>query len=155
MKNIEGLYTALNAIIKSKEEEERLAIDVQTLVEEVKEEVDVHSASLDWYIQFALKSAAEVALWQNGYRSVVKGNGLFINADHCTNKAYISRLFNNAKLSELQKKRITDYLTKKITELGFNGQLSFDFETGTIVEDITTAELLEMLMKDANEDSDV
>lgn len=149
MQNIEGLYTALASLIKDREASGKLAIDVKALIEDVKSEVDVHSASLDWYVKTALSSAAECALWRSGYRSVKKGEGLFVNADHCTNKAYLARLFNNAKLSEMQKKQVAAFLAKKIKTLGFNGQLSLDLETGLITEDVTEEQLLEMLRKDA------
>lgn len=156
-RGIKGLYTQLNAIIKTKEDENRLAIDVDSLVKEVKREVDIYSVPLDWYIKNALKAAAETTLNQNGYRSVVKGNGLFVNAEHCTNKNYLFRLFNNAKLSEFQKKRVVQFLMKKIQELGTEGQFRFDLddlESATIVEDVTQKELIEMLMRDANGDDD-
>lgn len=47
MRKIEGLYTAINAIINRREDENRLAADVEDIIKEVKEEVDVYSASLD------------------------------------------------------------------------------------------------------------
>lgn len=152
MRNIEGLYTALTALIKQEEAKGKLAIDVKALIEDVQDEVDVHSASLDWYIKVALSAAAENTLYQNGYRSVVKGNGLFVNADNCTNEVYLKRLFNNAKLTELQKKQIADYLAKRIKTLGYGGQLSMDFETMTISEDITEEKIIAMLRRDAEDD---
>lgn len=137
MKNIEGLYTAIAAIINQREEENRLAISTESLIADVKKEVDVYSASLDWYIQNTLRAAVEVGLYQAGYRSVVKGNGVFVKLENCTKPAYLARLFNNAKLTEAQKTKVVGIIKKTIKESGVSGQLMFDFENGTIVEDIT------------------
>ena len=154
MQNIEGLYTALNALIKQKEEEGRLAVSADDLIEEVKEEVDVYSASLDWYIKFALRAAVQISLWQSGYRSVIKGNGMFVNLQNCTKPEYLSRLFNNAKLSERQKQQVVNMIKRRISELGMPGQMSMDFETGMITEDITEEQLMEMLIEDATGDDE-
>ena len=149
MQNIEGLYSALSALIRQKEEEERLAISVDDLIAEVKEEVDVYSASLDWYIKFALRAAVEVTLYQLGYRSVIRGNGMFVNIQNCTKREYLARLFNNAKLSERQKEQVVNMIKNKVNSLGLPGQMSMDFDTGMIVEDITEEQLMAMLIEDA------
>lgn len=149
MRGIEGLYTAISAIINQREEENRLAIEANDIVESVKNEVDVYSATLDWYINFALKAAAEVGLYQKGYRSVVKGEGLFVNLYNCNNEAYLKRLFNNAKLTEMQKQKVVDMIRKQITANTLDGQMTIDFSTGSLVEEVTEAKLLEMLRADA------
>ena len=150
MANIEGLYTALNVIIRTKEDENRLAIDVQTLINEVKNEVDIYSAPFEWYVQAALRAAAEVALWRNGYRSVVKGNGLFVNVSHCDNPEYMKRLYNNEILTEKQKQKIKTFLLERVKQTNIPGQLIMDFDSGTIIEDVSTQQLIEMLTRDAN-----
>lgn len=148
MRKIEGLYTAINAIINRREDENRLAADVEDIIKEVKEEVDVYSASLDWYIRFALHAAVEVALYQKGYRSVVKGEGIFVNLDNCNKPAYLARMFNNAKLTEKQKQQAVAMIQKAIKTKTMEGQLRFDTD-GTIIEDITEQQLIEMLRDDA------
>ena len=151
MQNIEGLYTALNALITQRESENRAAISVDDMIEAVKKEVDVYSASLDWYIRFALRAAADSALYQRGYRSVVHGEGLFVNYENCIKPQYLARLFNNAKLSEEQKRRATERIRTAIKNSGVDGQMTIDFETGEIVEDITEEQLILMLLADAAE----
>lgn len=153
MQNIEGLYSALAALIRQKEDQHRLAISCDDLIEEVKEEVDVYSASLDWYIKFALRAAAQISLYQLGYRSVIKGNGMFVNVDNCSNPNYLARLFNNAKLSERQKQQVVNMIKRKIREDGIAGQLTMDFDSGTIVEDVTEEQLMAMLIADSKEDN--
>lgn len=151
MRNIEGLYSAINSIISQHEDENRLALKADNLIEEVKEEVDVYSASIDWFIRFALRAAVEVGLYQKGYRSVVKGNGIFVNPNNCNNPAYLARLFNNATLSERQKQQVVEMLKKTIKQQECSGQLSFDWVTNTIIEDVTEEQLLAMLEKDATD----
>ena len=148
MRSIEGLYTALGTVILSHEEENHLAIKVDDIIKEVKHEVDVHSASLDWYIRFALRAAAEVELYRRGYRSVVKGKGLFVNLDNCDKPEYLARLFNNAKLTEQQKTDAVNMIKKAIKAAGCEGQLSFNMD-GTIFESVSEKQLLEMLEADA------
>lgn len=152
LKGVEGLYTAIGAIINQKEDESRLAVDVNNVIENVKNEVNVYSAQLEWYIQFALMAAVEVVLYQKGYRSVVKGEGVFVNLQNCRKPEYLARMFNNAKLSEAQKQKVVARITKAIQEATMEGQLSFDFsgEGGTIVEEVTEQRLIEMLRADAD-----
>lgn len=148
MRSIEGVYTAISELIAEREGEDRICIDSEELIEAVKDEVNVFSADLDWYVHFALRAAVQIGLWQAGYRSVVKGKGLFINPQNTKKPEYLARLFNNAKLSEAQQRSVVEMLTGCIKEAGIEGQLSFDF-TGKIHEDITEAQLLEMLRRDA------
>lgn len=117
-------------------------------IKEVKDEVDVYSASLDWYIRFALRAAVEVVLYQKGYRAVVKGEGIFVNLDNCHKPAYLARMFNNAKLTEKQKQQAVAMIQKVIKANNMEGQLRFDTD-GTIFEDITEQQLIEMLRADA------
>lgn len=149
MGSIDGLYSEIGAIIKEKENEERLAISVEQVVDEVRKRINVYSASIDWYIETALKSAVSTVLNQNGYRSVVKGNGMFVNPDICSKPEYMAKMVNNAMLEERQKEQIVEMLTKKTAEQGIDGQLSWDPTTGLIVEDFTIEKLMEMLKKDA------
>ena len=149
MQNIEGLYSAINAIIKGKEAENRLAVSAPEIMELVKKEVDVYSASLDWYIAQVLRSAVETVLNQLGYRSVVHGEGLFVNLDNCEKKIYLARMFNNAAMSKAEKEKVLNFIQKKIHDVGIDGQLCFDFEKGTIIEDITEEQIIAMLREDA------
>lgn len=148
MKNIEGLYTAINALIAERENDNRVCIDMAEMIDALTDEVDVYSASIDWYVHFAIRSAIQIGLWQAGYRSVVKGEGLFINPQNTRKPEYLARLFNNAVLSEKQKQSVVEMLTGCIKNAGIEGQLSFDF-SGQIHEDISEAQLIEMLRKDA------
>ena len=98
---------------------------------------------------FALRAAAEVALYQKGYKSVVKGEGIFVNVENCEKPEYLKRLFNNAKLSESQKVNAVNIIKKRIKETNIEGQLTIDFSNGEIVENVSEEQLLDMLKDDA------
>jgi len=154
MKSIEGLYSALNAIIGEFEEEGHAVLDSELLIEKVKDEVDVYSATLDWYIHFALRAAASVALYTNGYKSVVHGEGLFVNLDKISRPEYAAKLFNNSVLSQKQKKVAHDALLKGIKQSGCDNQLTWDFETGLAVEEMSAKQLIELLREDAHSEKE-
>ncbi len=144
MQKIEGLYTAIATIINEYEDANRPVMDVETIINDLKREVDVYSASLDWYIKLALRQAVSIGLWQKGYRSVVRGKGLFVNPDDCNKPEYLARLFNNAKLSEVQQTQVVNMMKNRLKETGIDGQLTWAMD-GTVTEDVTEKQLLEML----------
>ncbi len=147
---IEGLYTAITAVINEREDTHRV-MDVKELIKMVKAEVNVYSAPVDWFINQALMAAIESSLGKMGYRSVVHGEGLFVNLDKCKNKHYLARMLNEAKLAEIQKEQALNMITKQIKNSGVEGQMSIDFSTLTCVEDLTDEQLIEMLRADAGE----
>lgn len=150
MQGITGLYTAINTLIAEKEFDDRLAIDANTLFEEVKSMVDPRTADFQWYVRVAIMSAIKTTLNQKGYRSVVRENGIFVNPENCEKPEYLARLYNNAKLTEQQKEEIVLLIKKAIKKANIEGQLTFDFSTETIVEDFTEKQLIAMLKADAS-----
>lgn len=150
MARIEGLHTALNSLILKAEDEKRMVIDVYALVEEVKNIINTYTVSVQDAVNTILLGAAEVALHQKGYRSVVRGEGLFVNPDSVKKPEYFERLLNNAIMSEVQKKHALEVLMDSARRSGCDGQLSFDLENpGCYYEDVTEEQLLEMLRLDA------
>lgn len=147
-KGIEGLFTSINALIKERELNNHVSMSVKEISEAVKKEVDIFSAETGWYIDQSIKAAVVTALSQNGYRSVIKGEGYFVNPHIADNPEYLKRLFNNAALDKSQKEQIVQMLHGRMQETGIEGQLSFDF-TGRIHEDITEQKLLELLKQDS------
>lgn len=150
MAKIEGLYTALNSLILKAEDENRMVIDVHSLVEEVKAVINTYSVSVEDAVNTILEGAAQVALQQNGYKSVAWGKGLFVNPDIIKNPAYFARLFNNAAMSEAQKRHAKEMILDSIRRSGCEGQMSLDLDNpGRYYEDITEDQLVEMLRADA------
>lgn len=148
MARIEGLHTALNSLILKSEDDEKLAIDVYSLVDEVKNVINTYSVSVEDAVNTILLGAAEVALHAKGYKSVVKGKGLFVNPDLCKNPKYLAKLYNNALESEAQKTHVKNMLMNSIKRSGCEGQLSFDID-GSCYEDVTEEQLIQMLRIDA------
>lgn len=148
MQNIEGLFSSINAFIRESESEDRIAVSVDEVIKRVKSEVDIHSATLDYYIDSTIKHAVATALSQAGYRSLVIGEGLYVNLDACENPDAIAKLYNNAKLLETQKAQVVEMIRKRAREVGVSGQYEMDFESGTIIESVTEEQLLELLKQD-------
>ena len=149
MERIEGLYTAITAIIKEKESEFRLAISTNDIVNRLKNEIDIETVPKEVLADYVLRFAAAVGLNDNGYRSVIRGNGLYIKLENCEKSEYLNRLYNNAFLSEKQKEQIVNLIKKQREIAGIAGQTSFDLDTGMIIEDVTEEQLLELLKRDA------
>lgn len=149
MLGIEGLYTAIGAIIHQLEDNGCLAIDAKDIVSALKGEVDIYSVPRERFVNFALEAASRCGLYQNGYRSVVRGEGLFVNLNACNKKEYLARLFNNAKLSESAKTQAVNLIMKQI-KTQIPGQLTFDFDTGDCIEEVSEEELIAMLKADAH-----
>lgn len=149
MQNIEGLYSSISAFVKESEDENRMVISVDEVVKRVKNEVDIYSATLDYYIDSTINHAVATILNQAGYRSVVKGNGLYVNLDSCENPDVLARLYNNASFSEQQKKQVVEMIKKRIKEVEVSGQFEMDFETGNIIECISEEQLIAILEADA------
>lgn len=149
MKNIEGLYTAIAALINTREQNGLPVMSVESLVDDVQEEVDVYSADFEWYVHFALRAAVCVGLYQKGYRAVVKGKGLFVNPHLCGRIEYVIKQLKNARMSASEKAAIVRELSNIVKELEIPGQMTMDLETGECVEGMTDAELLAALQSDA------
>lgn len=153
MGRIEGLYTAISSIIKEKESENKLVISTDDVVEILKDEDYLATASRADLEEYLLRFAVAIGLNDNGYRSVVKGEGLYINLENCTKREYLDRLHNNAVEAEHQREQIVKIITKQRELAEIAGQTEWDEETGTIIEQVSIEKLLEMLRKEAeNED---
>ena len=62
MQNIEGLYSSISAFVKESEDENRMVISVDEVVKRVKNEVDIYSATLDYYIDSTINHAVATIL---------------------------------------------------------------------------------------------
>lgn len=149
LKRIEGLYATISQLIAEYELTGTAVIDSDELIGRIREEVNVYSASLEWYIKQVLRTAAEVGLWQAGYRSVVKGKGYFVNAEKLHKQEYLINLYNNAALEEKTKKGIVEQLLTKCEEEGVQMQMEFTDGIPKLIQTITPEQLIDMLKNDA------
>ena len=149
MNKIEGLYTAITSIIREKEEKYNLVISTDDMVTRLKDQNYLDSVPREVLEDYLLRFAVAIGLNDNGYRSVVKGEGLYINLENCERAEFLNRLFNNAVEMEQQKEQVVSLILKQRERAGIAGQTSIDPETGMIIEDITEEQLLDLLRKEA------
>ena len=151
---IEELYTKITAIANEQEKDGKLVFKTDEFVEQLKEEFDWESVPKEVLADYLFRYAIATGLNSKGYRSVVRGNGLYVNLDRCRNINFAKRMHNNATQDMKSKEgRIID-IDKIIKELersrnDIPGQSAFDEtynETGMIFEELTTEEILEILI---------
>lgn len=143
MERIEGLYAMTSTVIKEKENNGKFVISVDDMVEELRDRIDFETVPKEVLADYVLRFAAAVCLNDANYRSVIKGEGLYINLDDCQNPDFIAHLHNNAMLDKNAKQRIVDAIRRK-AELSDLKQLAFDID-GMMFEEMTTEQLLEIL----------
>lgn len=143
MERIEGLYTAISTAIRERENDDKLVISVDDMVAQLRGDVDFDSVPKEVLADYVLRFAVAVGLNDNGYRSVVKGEGLYVNLEDCKNPDFIARLFNNAMIEEKAKEQVVNVIRKEI-EASNVKQFAFDID-GMIFEEMTAEQLLELL----------
>ena len=143
MERIEGLYTAISTAIRERENDDKLVISVDDMVAQLRGDVDFDSVPKEVLADYVLRYAVAIGLNDNGYRSVVKGEGLYVNLEDCKNPDFIARLFNNAMIEEKAKEQVVNVIRKEI-EASNVKQFAFDID-GMIFEEMTAEQLLELL----------
>lgn len=143
MDKIEGLFTAITTAIRERENDDKLVISVDDMVAQLRGDVDFDSVPKEVLADYVLRYAVAIGLNDNGYRSVVKGEGLYVNLEDCKNPDFIARLFNNAMIEEKAKEQVVNVIRKEI-EASNVKQFAFDID-GMIFEEMTAEQLLELL----------
>lgn len=143
MEKIEGLFTAITTAIRERENDDKLVISVDDMVAQLRGDVDFDSVPKEVLADYVLRYAVAIGLNDNGYRSVVKGEGLYVNLEDCKNPDFIARLFNNAMIEEKAKEQVVNVIRKEI-EASNVKQFAFDID-GMIFEEMTAEQLLELL----------
>jgi hypothetical protein len=146
---LKGIFTELNVLIASEETKHKLAIDVERLTRMIQRIIDFDEIPIEELKDRYARAAASVALYQNGYKSVVRGEGLFVNVENCKKKEYLAKLYNNARMTKRQKEAALELIAKTIKLNEIPGQLKF-MPDGTYEEEATIDELIQMLREDAN-----
>ena len=143
MEKIEGLFTAITTAIRERENDDKLVISVDDMVAQLRGDVDFDSVPKEVLADYVLRYAVAIGLNDNGYRSVVKGEGLYVNLEDCKNPDFIARLFNNAMIEEKAKEQVVNVIRKEI-EASNVKQFAFDID-GMIFEEMTAEQLIELL----------
>lgn len=154
MEKIEGLYTTIAAIINEYESDGKLVLKTDEMEERLRNDIDWKDAPKEVLVGYLFRYAIAIGLNMRGYRSVVKGNGMYVNLDRCRNINFAKRMHNNVQTdikSKEGKQLDIDKIIKQL-EKGSNtipGQSAFDEtfnETGMLFEELSTEEILEILM---------
>ena len=151
-----GFYSILGAIIRQMKEDGKIIIDI----DELKNKIDVSELDRSELEDRCKGAMAAVELYQNGFRSVIRGRGIFIDYTKARNRAVLEQLIRNVTTDERQKATMIDVLETILDgvpetadnqmRLCFdeNGELAVD-ENGSVIlaEEMTKQELLELLYK--------
>ncbi len=147
---MKGIYTELSALIRMLESKDKKVIDSAYIARQIQNIINFDKAlTLEELKDAYAKAAASNALYQNGYKSVVHGEGLFVKVATNNDKHKLRHIYNNAKGLKDQKAFALEEILKRLHEVeGCEGQLRFD-ENGKIEENKTIAELIEQLREEA------
>ncbi|MBR3244087.1 MAG: hypothetical protein IKF90_15550 [Parasporobacterium sp.] len=148
----DGYYSKLSQRIKEISDQNILVISVKTLADYI----DISEMDPDEKDRRLKQAMASVALYQNGFRSVERGSGYFLDYRNCDNPIYLQKLCENADIDAKTKgvvlKALEEIKQKNIDTLPEYAQFVFDFDddgNSSYIEEITKDQLIEMLKKDA------
>ena len=147
-----GGYSELNKRVRQMKQNGTIVIDRDDLAEHV-DLSEVDRESLETMCKNAM---ASVVLYQNGFRSVVWGKGVYVDYVKIQDKQVLHKLIQNASENEQPKLEITailrcleSKLTNDLTDEE-DKQMAFT-EDGTLFEEMTKRELVEILREIAGE----
>lgn len=154
MSKIEGLYAAITAMVIEQEQDGKLVLKTGDMVDRLMKEIDWQDIPKEVLADYLFRYAIANGLNARGYRSVVKGNGMYVNRDRCRNINFAKRMHNNVQKEIKTKEGIRIDIDKIILQLEkgtstIPGQSAFDEtynETGMLFEELSTEEILEILI---------
>lgn len=95
---------------------------------------------------------SRVSLYQNGYRCVVRGTGLYLDYANYRNPAFIQKLVDNEVEDATKKKLVANSLMammRRDAQTHDYGQYKMDFDENNeslrIVQELTDEQLIDML----------
>lgn len=143
---MEGIYKRLSRWVREMKTNDVIVIDRQDLVDRLdysemdRDELEIRCKNAD----------VGIILYQNGFRSVVRGKGIFIDYLKMKNPHAIEQLIKNANQSAEIKKRVELAIKKALENLeaseDYGSQMAFD-EDMTIFEEMTRDELIQTLQE--------
>lgn len=139
-----GIYSRLNQWVREMKTNDAIVIDRQDLVDRLdysemdRDELEIRCKNAD----------VGIILYQNGFRSVVRGKGVFIDYLKMKNPKAIEQLISNAKQSADKKRKVELAIRNALKNLeeseDYGSQMAFD-EDMTIFEEMTREELIQTL----------
>ena len=142
-----GIYAQANKIIKDMKSTGHYILDRK----EISERLDIDEMSHGALVEFVKNFASSVGLYMNGYRSVVKGKGVYIDVDVVNNKETMEALISNSESDISSRTAIMQLLQSKnlkLSDIYDDSQIAFtkgeDNET-IFYDEITKSELISLL----------
>lgn len=145
----DGLYSALNKIVRQQKQEGNVIFDTET----TSSKIDLSGLDREELEERCKKAMTAVVFYQNGLRSVIHGQGIYVDYEKIKNRIVIEKLLTNAKAEEAKKELMVDVLTTIVNGLpeDTGNQMYFDpdrtDENGELLlfEEKSKEELIEML----------
>ena len=141
---MEGIYSRLNQWVREMKSNDAIVIDRQDLVDRL----DYSEMDRDELETRCKNADVGIMLYQNGYRSVVHGKGVFIDYLKMKNPETIEQLIRNVDKEVAKKEKVKLALRKALKNLenseDYGSQMAFD-EDMTIFEEMTREELIQTL----------
>lgn len=141
-------YSMLNTIIRQKKSDGKFVIDR----EEIAKLIDLKDEDEEEKDRILANFMATNMLNENGYRSCVKGRGIYIDTDALNNKTLATQLANNTNIDINTRKEALHRLERLAEDLPEDTeyrQIFFDME-GTMLQEMTKEELIKII-KDMQE----
>ena len=139
-----GIYSRLNQWVREMKSNDAIVIDRQDLVDRL----DYSEMDRDELETRCKNADVGIILYQNGFRSVVRGKGVFIDYLKMKNPKAIEQLIANAKQSADKKRKVELAIRNALKNLeeseDYGSQMAFD-EDMTIFEEMTREELIRAL----------
>lgn len=139
-----GIYSRLNQWVREMKSNDAIVIDRQDLVDRL----DYSEMDRDELETRCKNADVGIILYQNGFRSVVRGRGVFVDYLKMKNPHAIEQLVKNADRSTAEKERIGLAIREALKTLekseDYGSQMAFD-EDMTIFEEMTREELIQAL----------
>ena len=135
-------YSMLNAVIRQEKTNGRYLIDRA----DIERYIDLSDESREDIEDMCKKAMIAVMLYQNNYRSCVRGQGVFIDVDAVKSKTIAKMLASNAELDTKQKTAALMKLERLVDGLPDDecSQIGFD-EDGTLYDEMTKNELIDLI----------
>ena len=150
----DGFYAQFSKEIRRKKDSGVLVIDRDRLANAI----DLTELSREELEDRCSKAMAACSLYQNGFRSFVRGEGVYIDAAVCTNPILLRKLVENAQAGVNEKVVVLKSLEKILQRAesinNIPGQLSMNVNNNIIepeyIEDLSLDEITEVLRQIAN-----
>lgn len=150
----DSIYKRARLRIKGAEDRKKIVIRSKDIVDGIASTIDLSSISREELEQRLIKAEVAMCLYQNGYRSVIRGHGYFVNWTKLDRPEYLEKLVVNAKASKDEKRKIYKELVRKtVDDYPEYAQMYMTVNGEDVIfkEHLTKKDILSMLEEDSEE----